>query len=76
LTQIDTFQSWDTASQKRTRNDHCVRTIWRIAEGDYCLLDVIRAKDEFPELKAKAIKALAGVAPRAPRESVSGEISR
>jgi predicted phage terminase large subunit-like protein len=52
-----TFQSWDTASKNGAKNDYSVCTTWRIAKGDYYLLDVIRAKHEFPELKAKAIDA-------------------
>ena len=52
-----TFQSWDTASKNGAKNDYSVCTTWRIAKGNYYLLDVIRAKHEFPELKAEAIEA-------------------
>lgn len=49
------IQSWDTAIKTGTENDYSVCTIWMITEKEYYLLDVFRAKLEFPELKKKAI---------------------
>jgi predicted phage terminase large subunit-like protein len=48
-------QSWDTAIKTGIENDYSVCTIWIIAEGNYYLIDVFRAKLEFPELKKKAL---------------------
>jgi predicted phage terminase large subunit-like protein len=52
-----TYQSWDTASKTAAQNDYSVCTTWRVIKGKYYLLDVIRGKFEYPELKAKAIEA-------------------
>jgi predicted phage terminase large subunit-like protein len=53
--QTEIFQSWDTASKTGLSNDYSVCTTWRLSGGKYFLLDVYRAKLEFPDLKAKAI---------------------
>ena len=51
------YQSWDTASKIGAPHDFSVCTTWQIAKGRYYLLDLIRGKYEFPDLKAKAIEA-------------------
>lgn len=51
------IQSWDTASKTEAQNDFSVGTTWAYKEGKYYLLDVIRGKYEFPDLKAKALNA-------------------
>lgn len=48
----DTFvQSWDTASKAGELNDFSVCTTWLMKGRDYYLLDVWRARANFPELK-------------------------
>jgi predicted phage terminase large subunit-like protein len=59
------YQSWDTASKTGALNDFSVCTTWRVADGCFYLLDVIRAKVDFPALKAKAIEAAQAWRPRA-----------
>jgi predicted phage terminase large subunit-like protein len=51
-------QSWDTASKAGELNDHSVCTTWIIKGDDYHLLDVYRARLNYPELK-RAIEAQA-----------------
>ena len=46
-----TIQSWDTAFKDKQQNDYSVCTVWGEAQNGYYLLDVWRAKVEFPELK-------------------------
>lgn len=51
------YQSWDTASKSGALNDYSVSTTWRVVDGKYFLLDVVRAKFDYPGLKARAIEA-------------------
>jgi len=44
-------QRWDTASKLGERNDYSVCTTWGVCKGQYYLLDVYRARLEFPNLK-------------------------
>jgi predicted phage terminase large subunit-like protein len=53
----EVYQSWDTASKIAAHNDYSVCTTWLLSKGCYYLLDLIRGKFEFPELKARAIDA-------------------
>ncbi len=46
-----TIHSWDTAFKDKTLNDYSVCTIWGETQTRIYLLDVWRAKVEFPELK-------------------------
>lgn len=54
------IQSWDTAFTKNTRSDYSACTTWGIffneedGRNQLILLDAIRGKWEFPELKARA----------------------
>ena len=50
------YQSWDTASKTGALNDYSVCTTRRIHNGHYYLLDVVRAKFDYPGLRAKAIE--------------------
>jgi len=52
---IRTIHSWDTAFKSKTQNDYSVCTVWGETRTGYYLLDVWRAKVEFPELKRAAI---------------------
>lgn len=49
------IHSWDTAFKSKTQNDYSVCTVWGEAQNGFYLLDVWRAKVEFPELKRAAI---------------------
>ncbi len=46
-------QSWDTASKAEEANDWSVCSTWLVRNGNAWLLDVYRAKLEFPELKRR-----------------------
>ena len=50
-----TLHSWDTAFKDKQQNDFSVCTVWGESHNGYYLLDVWRAKVEFPELKRAAI---------------------
>lgn len=49
------IQSWDTAFKDKQQNDYSVCTTWGEAENAYYLLNVWRAKVQFPELKRAAV---------------------
>lgn len=46
-------QSWDTASKAAEANDFSVCSTWQVRGNDAWLLDVYRAKLEFPDLRRK-----------------------
>ena len=48
-------QSWDTASKASKTNDFSVCTTWLIRDADYYLLDVLRARLEYPELRRRIL---------------------
>lgn len=57
ITDDDTlFQSWDTASKTGLENDWSVGTTWLYKDGHYYLLDVVREKLNYPDLKAKMLE--------------------
>ncbi len=47
------MQSWDTASKASETNDWSVCTTWRVRGNSTWLLDVHRARLEFPELRRR-----------------------
>jgi predicted phage terminase large subunit-like protein len=49
------LQSWDTAQKCGDTNDYSVCTTWTISGNDFYLLDVVRRKMTFPELKRAVI---------------------
>jgi predicted phage terminase large subunit-like protein len=49
-------QSWDTASKATELSDFSVGTSWRILGKDLYLIDVLRRRLEYPELK-RAVRA-------------------
>jgi predicted phage terminase large subunit-like protein len=51
------FQSWDTASKTGLANDWSVGTTWLYKSGLYYLIDVIREKLNYPDLKARMLRA-------------------
>jgi predicted phage terminase large subunit-like protein len=51
------FQSWDTANKSAEINDYSVCTTWGVAEKQHLyLLDVLRARFEYPELKRTIVR--------------------
>jgi hypothetical protein len=49
------FQSWDTAVKTNQMNDYSVCTTWGVEANQYFLLDLFKAKLEFPALKQALI---------------------
>jgi predicted phage terminase large subunit-like protein len=49
------LQSWDTASKPGEENDWSVCTTWYAITGKYFLVDVLRARFDYPTLKDQAI---------------------
>lgn len=54
-----TVQSWDTATKTEHLNDFSVCTTWVLAGDNFYLIDVLRKKLEYPDLK-RAVIAQAG----------------
>lgn len=52
---IRIVQSWDIATTTDERNDWSVCTTWAIKKKDFYVLDVWRARVEFPALRRKVI---------------------
>jgi predicted phage terminase large subunit-like protein len=52
----DVVISWDTAMKPTEFADYSVGTVWGVKGGFYYLVDVIRERFSFPELKRKAIE--------------------
>jgi predicted phage terminase large subunit-like protein len=48
-------QSWDTASKEGGENDFSVCTTWLVHAGKYYLIDLVRKRLNYPDLKALAI---------------------
>ena len=48
-------QSWDTANKATELNNYSVCTVWGVYDKHYYLLDVFRARLNYPELKRKVI---------------------
>lgn len=56
ITNEDTvFQSWDTASKTGLENDWSVGTTWLYKGGFYYLMDVVRERLNYPDLKASML---------------------
>lgn len=49
-------QSWDTAFKPGESNDFSVCTTWLVKGNQYYLLDVLREKPRYPELKRRVIE--------------------
>jgi len=49
-------QSWDTASKAGETSDFSVCTTWMVKRSQYYLLDVVREKLLYPELKRRVIE--------------------
>lgn len=48
-------QSWDTASKVDPRNDYSACTTWLVRKNEYYLLDVLRARLDFPDLRRRIL---------------------
>ncbi len=48
---VYTLQSWDTANKSGELNDYSVCTTWGVVHGKYYLLEVLRRRLDYPELK-------------------------
>ena len=59
------IQSWDTAFKVKEKNDFSVCTTWGEADNGFYLLDLIKGKWEFPELKRLAVSHAAKWNPNA-----------
>jgi predicted phage terminase large subunit-like protein len=46
-------QSWDIAMMTGETNDYSVCTTWRMIKADYFLVDVFRARLQYPDLRRK-----------------------
>lgn len=55
LSVTNIVQSWDTGIKSSANSDYSVCTSWGELDGKYYLLDVLRVKLEYPELKRKII---------------------
>jgi predicted phage terminase large subunit-like protein len=49
------IQSWDTAAKAGLQNDYSVCTTWLLVDGHYYLIDLIRGRFEYPQLRGTAI---------------------
>ncbi len=50
------IQSWDTASKAEEINDYSVCTTWQESDERYYLIDVLRQRLEYPDLKKRIIQ--------------------
>ena len=58
------LQSWDTANKSGELNDYSVCTTWGYLYKSYYLLDVVRQRLNYPELKRKVIAQIKKYDPR------------
>jgi predicted phage terminase large subunit-like protein len=58
-------QSWDTATMTGPTNDYSVCTTWLIRDRQYFLLDVLRKRLEYPNLRRQVLSHAAAYAPTA-----------
>lgn len=59
------YQSWDTASKVEEHCDYSVCTTWGVVGADLYLLDVDRARLDFPSLKRRVVDLARQWRPRA-----------
>lgn len=53
---LDVVQSWDTAMKSESHCDFSVGTTWGFYEGAWWLLDVVRVRLEYPELRRRVVE--------------------
>jgi predicted phage terminase large subunit-like protein len=56
---LQVHQSWDTAMKAGPSCDFSVCTTWGFADGAWWLLDLIRVRLDYPELRARALSEAA-----------------
>ena len=61
---LRTIQSWDTASKTSELNDYSVCTTWGADRDNYYLIDVFRARLNYPDLKRAIIAQAEKFRPR------------
>lgn len=49
------IQSWDTAAKVGAQNDWSVCTTWLLVDNRFYLMDLVRGRYEYPQLRAMAI---------------------
>ncbi len=59
------YQSWDCAVKIKRIHDYSVGTTWGVKDNKYYLIDMVRQKLEFPELKSAVLTAAANYTPSA-----------
>lgn len=59
------MQSWDTAIKTSETSDYSVCTIWGVIQSCYYLIDMVRGRMAYPELKNSAQKLNNKYKPRA-----------
>ena len=70
-------QSWDTASKGGPENDFSVCTTWIVTRSrHFFLVDVYRARLDYPALKSAAVTLEVQGASRADRGRRSGNLAR
>ena len=52
---IKMIQSWDVGAKGGLNNDYSVCTTWRVRDKHFHLVDLVRGRYEFPELKRMAM---------------------
>jgi predicted phage terminase large subunit-like protein len=57
-------QSWDTAIKTSDTSDYSVCTVWGVAGEIYYLVDMIRSRMSYPELKSTALRLNSKYKPR------------
>ena len=58
------IMSWDTAIKTSDNSDYSVCTVWGITRSNYYLVDLIRKRMTYPELKASAQRIIAKYNPK------------
>ena len=51
------IQSWDTASKAEEIHDYSVCTTWQESGDSFYLIDVVRRRLEYPDLKRRVVEA-------------------
>jgi predicted phage terminase large subunit-like protein len=59
------IQSWDTAGKDGPRNSFSVCTTWLLLKGNYYLLDLVRGRFNYPQLRDTAIQCARQFKPNA-----------
>ncbi len=55
---VRVVQSWDTANKAGELNDYSVGTIWGVSDGRFYLLEVIRKRLNYPDLRRTVVETV------------------